>query len=77
MTKNPSVYKYPTSLVKPRVSVQRVKSLGGHFACLCREFDLYEVNIIIFKKKREILYTFNHFYSEKSSKEQNSTNLLL
>jgi hypothetical protein len=21
----------------------RVKSLGGHFACLCREFDFYEV----------------------------------
>ena len=26
-----------------RVSVQGVKSLGGHFACLCREFEIYEV----------------------------------
>ena len=26
-----------------RVSVQGVKSLGGHSACLCREFDFYEV----------------------------------
>ena len=50
-----------------RVSVQGVKSLGGHFACLCRGFDFYEV-----KKRKErkgkYFYTFNHFYSEKSSK---------
>ena len=26
-----------------RVSVQGVKSLGGHFASLCREFDFYKV----------------------------------
>ena len=26
-----------------RVSVQGVKSLDGHFACLCRGFDFYEV----------------------------------
>ena len=26
-----------------RVSVQGVKSLGGHFAYLCRGFDFYEV----------------------------------
>ena len=26
-----------------RVSVQVVKSLGGHFACLCRGFEFYEV----------------------------------
>ena len=25
-----------------RVSVQGVKSLGGHFACLCRGFEFYE-----------------------------------
>ena len=36
-----------------RVSVQGVKSLGGHFACLCRGFDFYEV-----KKKMEILLHF-------------------
>ena len=29
--------------VLPRVSVQGVKSLGGHFTCLCRGFDFYEV----------------------------------
>ena len=27
-----------------RVSVKGVKSLGGHFACLCRGFEFYEVN---------------------------------
>ena len=57
-----------------RVRVQGVKSVGGHFACLCREFDFYEVkqmkNIIIFQKDKvnTYFYTFNHFYSEKSSK---------
>ena len=38
---------------------------------LCREFDFYEVkkSIIIFsKRKGKHFYTFNHFYSEKSSK---------
>ena len=41
-------------IILPRVSVQGVKSLGGHFACLCRGFDIYEVkkNIIIFKKEK-------------------------
>ena len=78
-------------IVRCRVSIQRVKSLGGHFSCLCRGFDFYEVkkNIFaIFQKemgntftqKYSLLYfcfyTFNHFYSEKSSKEQNSTKLL-
>ena len=43
-----------------RISVQGVKSLGGHFACLCREFDFYEVKkiLLFFKKKREILLHF-------------------
>ena len=27
----------------PRVSIRGVKSLCGHFACLCRGFDFYEV----------------------------------
>ena len=31
-----------------RVSVQGVKSLGGHFACLCRGFEFYEVNFYFF-----------------------------
>ena len=49
-----------------RVSVQGVKSLGGHFARLCRGFEFYKVkkkNVIIFQKE-----TFKRFYSEKSSK---------
>jgi hypothetical protein len=32
-----------------RVSVQGVKSLGGHFACSCRGFGFHEV-----KKKKKI-----------------------
>ena len=53
-----------------RVSVQGVKSLGGHFACLCRGFEFYEVKKKNFFSKRKWKYfsTFNHFYSEKSSK---------
>ena len=47
---------------KSRVSVQGVKSLGGHFACLCRGFEFYEVKkknlLLFFKKKMEI---FIHF----------------
>ena len=34
-------------------SVQEVKSLGGHFACLCQGFDFYEVKqIFIFSKRK-------------------------
>ena len=54
---------------EPRVSVQGVKSLGGHFACLFRRFDFYEVKkniLLLFQKEKG--NTFNHFYSEKSSK---------
>ena len=41
-----------------RVSVQGIKSLGGHFACLCQEFDFYEVeNNIIFKKEKGDTFT--------------------
>ena len=29
---------------KGRVSVQGVESVGGHFACLCRGFEFYDVN---------------------------------
>ena len=45
---------------KFRVSVQGVKSLGGHFACLWREFDFYEIKkiLLFFKEKREILLHF-------------------
>ena len=54
-----------------RVSVQGVKLLGGHFACLCRGFDFYEVKKKCYyfsKRKWKYFYTFHHFYSEKSSK---------
>ena len=54
-----------------RVSVQGVKSFGGHFACLCRGFEFYDVkkiNIIFQKENGNTFYTFYHFYSEKSSK---------
>ena len=58
--------------VPPRVSVQGVKSLGGHFACLCQGFEFYEVkrkNCYYFSKRKwKYFYTFYHFYSEKSSK---------
>ena len=40
----------PNSLI--RASVQGVKSLGGHFACLCRGFEFYEV-----KKKQDRRYS--------------------
>ena len=46
-----------------RVSVQGVKSLGGHFACLCRVFEFHEVKfffVIIFEKENG-----NTFYSER------------
>ena len=56
--------------VIPRVSVQGVESLGGHFATSCQEFDFYEVKKYYYfsKRKEKYFYTFNHFYSEKSSK---------
>ena len=44
-----------------RVSVQWVKSLGSHFACLCRGFEFYLVKknlLLFFKKKMEILLHF-------------------
>ena len=65
---------YKTYLrTQSRVSVQGVKSLGDHFACLCPGFEFYEVKKIFFcyyfsKRKWKYFYTFNHFYSEKSSK---------
>ena len=56
-----------------RVSAQGVKSLGSHFACLCRGFEFYEVKekkvcYYFSKRKWRYFYTFNNFYSEKSSK---------
>ena len=65
-----------------RVSVQGVKSLGGHFACLFWEFDFYEVKkvffVIIFQKENGNAFTLLIIFIVKSlQKEQNSTNLLL
>ena len=53
-----------------RVSVQGVKSLGGHFAFLCREFVFMKEkkDHHFSKRKGKYFYTFNHFYCEKSSK---------
>ena len=66
---------------KSRVSVQGVKSLGGHFACLCRGFEFYEVKfffITIFQKENGNTFTLFIIFIVKSlQKEQNSTNLLL
>jgi hypothetical protein len=55
------------------MGVQGVKLLGSHFACLCQEFDFYEVKtkkkLYNFSKRNwKYFYTFNNFYSEKSSK---------
>ena len=57
-----------------RVSVQGVKSLGGHFACLCRGFEFYEVKkkLLLFFKKSKIAQIY---YSELSNKH--AANLIL
>jgi hypothetical protein len=47
--------------INVRVSVQGVKSLGGHFACLCRGFDFYEVKkkmLFFFQKEKGIVLYF-------------------
>jgi hypothetical protein len=65
------------SINNPRVSVWGVVSLGGHFSCLCRGFDFYDVkkHYYFVEKKREILL---HFFIVRSlQKEQNNTNLQL
>ena len=61
-----------------RVSVQGVKSLGGHFECLCRGFEFNELKkkiVIIFQKENGNTFTlFIIFIVESLQKEQNSTN---
>ena len=64
------------------LSVQGVKSLGGHFVCLCWGFEFYEVKkknfVIIFQKENGNTFTLFVIFIVKSlQKEQNSTNLLL
>ena len=62
-----------------RVSVQGVKSLGGHFACLCRGLDFYEVKKNnIFQKEKGNTFTILIIFVVKSlQKEQNGTTLQL
>ena len=72
----------PTPTVCTTVSVQGVKSLGGHFECLCRGFEFYEVKkkifVIIFQKENGNTFTLFIIFLVKSlQKEQNSTNLVL
>ena len=64
-----------------RVSVQGVKSLGGHFACLCRGWEFYEVKkkkfCYFFSKENGNTFTLFIIFIVKSlQKVQNSTNLL-
>ena len=68
--------------IPARVSVQGVKSLGSHFACLCRGFEFYKVKkknlVIIFQKENGNTFTLLIIFIVKSlQKEQNSTNLLV
>ena len=61
-----------------RVSVQGVKSLGDHFASLCRGLNEVKKIVIIFKKENGNDFTLLIIFIVKSlQKEQNSTNLLL
>ena len=42
-----------------RVIVQGIKSLGGHFACLCWGFDFYDVKktLLFFQKEKGNTFT--------------------
>ena len=66
-TRNKNDYLYVNSPIpklssrEVRVSVQGVKSFGGHFACLSRGFDFCKVSfflLLFFKMKMEILLHF-------------------
>jgi hypothetical protein len=74
--KEPVVGKFT---IEGRVSFQGVKSLSGHFACLCRPIEFYEEKkIIIFHKENGNTFTLFIIFIVKSlQKEQKSTNLLL
>ena len=56
--------------VPSRVSVQGVKSLGSHFACLCRGFQFYEVRkknyVLIFQKENGNTFTLLIIFIVKS-----------
>ena len=69
--KDPLRFQSQTLINEGSPSPRVVKSLGGHFACLYWGFDFYEVKKKYYyfsKRKGKYFYTFNHFYSEKSSK---------
>jgi hypothetical protein len=57
-----------------RVSVQGVKSLGGHFASLCRGFEFYEVKknkiVIIFQKENGNTFTLFIIFIVKSLQKE-------
>ena len=58
--------------VRIRVTVQGVKSLGSHFACLWWGLDFYKVKKYYFsKRKGKYYYTFNH--SSKRENQHKST----
>ena len=71
------VYCFQYCFTVVRVSVQGVKSLSGHFACLCRGLNFVKF-VIIFQKENGNTFTLLIIFIVKSlQKEQNSTNLLL
>ena len=55
-----------------RVSIRGVKSLGGHFACLCWGFDFYEEkkNCIFQKDNENILTLLIIIFVKSIQKEQ-------
>ena len=61
---------YSHDIANIRVSIQGVKSLGGHFACLCPGFDFYEVKKnmkkFLFQKESGKTFTLLIIVLEKS-----------
>ena len=59
-----------------RLSVQGVKSLVSHFACLRREFDFYEVKkkiIITFQKEKGNTFTLLTILIVKSLQKEHKS----
>ena len=53
-----------------RVSVQGVKSLGGHFACLCRGIEFYEVKFLYSEKATKLSIRNLHLNFDYSTYSQ-------
>ena len=51
-------FTFLAKIVSDRVSVQGVKSLGGHFTCLCRGFESYVLKKIVINFQKENGNTF-------------------